>query len=88
MHLYSLCQTWLNLKIHTVSETENRTSRLTTGSQTIAVSSCQSDISNQCRIKKPSITGMAEKSFLPLACGRGGGGGAVSERDQRDVAII
>ena len=24
MHLYSLCQTWLNLKTHTVSETENR----------------------------------------------------------------
>ena len=30
MHLYSLCQTWLNLKTHTVSETENRTSCLTT----------------------------------------------------------
>ena len=25
VHLYSLCQTWLNLKTHTVSETENRT---------------------------------------------------------------
>ena len=46
MHLYSLCQTWLNLKTHTVSETENRTSCLTTVSQTITVSSCQSDISN------------------------------------------
>ena len=44
MHLYSLCQTWLNLKTHTVSETENRTSCLTTVSQTITVSSCQSDI--------------------------------------------
>ena len=42
MHLYSLCQTWLNLKTHTVSETENRTSCLTTVSQTITVSSCQS----------------------------------------------
>ena len=40
MHLYSLCQTWLNLKTHTVSETENRTSCLTTVSQTITVSSC------------------------------------------------
>ena len=35
-------------------------------SQTITVSSCQSDISNQCRIKTPCITGMAG--------GRGGGG--------------
>ena len=43
MHLYSLCQTWLNLKTHTVSETENRTSCLTTVSQTITVSSCQSE---------------------------------------------
>ena len=47
MHLYSLCQTWLNLKTDTVSETENRTSCLTTVSQTITVSSCQSDISNR-----------------------------------------
>ena len=41
MHLYSLCQTWLNLKTHTVSETENRTSCLTTAvrqSQSVAVS--------------------------------------------------
>ena len=30
MHLYSLCQTWLNLTTHTASETENRTSCLTT----------------------------------------------------------
>ena len=36
-------------------------------SQTITVSSCQSDISNQCQIKTPCITGMAEKSNLPLA---------------------
>ena len=67
MHLYSLCQTWLNLKTHTVSETENRTSCLTTVSQKITVSSCQSDISNQCRIKTPCITSMAEKSNPPLA---------------------
>ena len=40
-------------------------------SQTITVSSCQSDISNQCRIKTPCITGMAEKSNPRL----GGGGG-------------
>ena len=38
-------------------------------SQTITVSSCQSDISNQCRIKTPSITGMAEE----LGGGEGGG---------------
>ena len=41
VHLYSLCQTWLNLKTHTVSETENRTSCLTTlvrQSQSVAVS--------------------------------------------------
>ena len=41
MHLYSLCQTWLTLKTHTVSETENRTSCLTTlvrQSQSVAVS--------------------------------------------------
>ena len=41
MHRYSLCQTWLNLKTHTVSETENRTSCLTTlvtQSQSVAVS--------------------------------------------------
>ena len=44
-------------------------------SQTITVSSCQSDISNQCRIKTPCITGMAEKSNPPLAGWRGGGGG-------------
>ena len=68
MHLCSLCETWLNLKTHTVSETESRTSCLTTVSQTITVSSCQSDISNQCRIKKPCITGME--------CGRGGRGGS------------
>ena len=37
----------LNLKTHTVSETEHRTSCLTTVSQTITVSSCQSDISDQ-----------------------------------------
>ena len=43
-------------------------------SQTITVSSCQSDISNQCRIKTPCITGMAEKSNPPLAGWRGGGG--------------
>ena len=30
-------------------------------SQTITVSSCQSDISNQCRIKTPCITGMDER---------------------------
>ena len=41
VHLYSLCQTWLTLKTHTVSETENRTSCLTAVSQTITVSSCQ-----------------------------------------------
>ena len=40
----SLCQTWLNLKTHTVSDTENRTSCLTAGSQTITVSSCQSGV--------------------------------------------
>ena len=40
VHRYSLCQTWLNLKTHTVSETEKRTSRLTTVSQTITVTSC------------------------------------------------
>ena len=64
MHLYSLCQTWLNLKTHTASETENRTSCLTTVNQvrvrvnqTITVSSCQSDIGNQCRIKNPCISG-------------------------------
>ena len=57
--LCSLCQTWSNLKTHPVSETENRTSCLTTGRQTITVSSCQSDISNQCRIKTPCSTGMA-----------------------------
>ena len=75
MHLYSLCQTWLNLKTHTVSETENRTSCLTTVSQTITVSSCQSDISNQCRIKKPCITGMAVKSWGGGGgCGKDGGG--------------
>ena len=34
-HLYSQCQTWINLKTHTVSKTENRTSCLTTVSQTI-----------------------------------------------------
>ena len=68
MHLYSLCQTWLSPKTHTVSETENRASCLTTVSQPITGSSCQSDISNQCRIKKPCITGMAEKS-LPLLAG-------------------
>ena len=76
MHLYSLCQTWLNLKTHTVSETENRTSCLTTVSQTITVSSCQSDISNQCRIKTPCITGMAEKA------GGGGGGRASFEHGE------
>ena len=69
MPLSSRCQTWLNLKTHTVSETENRASCLTLVSQTITVSSCHSDISNQCRIKKPCITGMAEKVDL----GRGGG---------------
>ena len=40
-HLYSLCQTRLILKTHTVSETENRTSCLTTlvrQSQSVAVS--------------------------------------------------
>ena len=42
-------------------------------SQTITVSSCQSDISNQCRIKTPCITGMAEKQR-----GRGAGGGGGS----------
>ena len=36
-------------------------------SQTITVSSCQSDISNQCRIKTPCITGMAgPTSAVPL----------------------
>ena len=46
-------------------------------SQTITVGSCQSDISNQCRIKTPCITGMAEKE-QPAAWRlekRGGGGG-------------
>ena len=46
-----------------MSETENRTSCLTTVSQIITVSSCQSDVSNHCQIEKPRITGMAEKSF-------------------------
>ena len=36
-------------------------------SQTITVSSCQSDISNRCRIKTPCITGMADTSNPPLA---------------------
>ena len=44
-------------------------------SQTITVSSCQSDTSNQCRIKTPCITGMAEKSVSV----RGGGGGLFGE---------
>ena len=44
-------------------------------SQTITVSSCQSDISNQRRIKTPCITGMAEKSNPP-------GGGAIKQRIQ------
>jgi hypothetical protein len=57
MHLHSLCQTWSNLKAHTVLETENRTPCLTTVRQTITVSSCPSEISNQCQIKKPCITG-------------------------------
>ena len=39
----SAYETWLNLRTHAVSETENRTSCLTTVSQTITVSSCQSD---------------------------------------------
>ena len=43
-------------------------------SQTITVSSCLSDISNQCRIKTPCITGMAEKSNPPLPVLGGGGG--------------
>ena len=73
VHLYSLYQTRLTLKTHTVSETENRTSCLTTVSQTITVSSCQSDISNQCRIKTPCITGMA-------GWGEGGGGGSAGRR--------
>ena len=84
MHLSSLCQAWLNLKTHTVSETERQNIMSDYISQTITVSSCQSDISNQCQIKTPCITGMAEKSNPPLAgwlllpAGwfvRGGGGG-------------
>ena len=47
MHLYSLCQSRLTLKTRTVSETENRTSCLTTVNRTITVSSCHSDISNR-----------------------------------------
>ena len=47
-------------------------------SQTITVSSCQSDISNQCRIKTPCITGMAEKSNPPP---RGGGGGSLGPKN-------
>ena len=70
VHLHSLCQTWLSLKTHTVSETENRTSCLTAVSQTITVGSCQSDISNRCRIKKPCITGIC------FSWGGWGGGGA------------
>ena len=42
-HLRVVC-----LKTHAVSETEHRTSCLTTFSQTIPVGSCQSAISNQC----------------------------------------
>ena len=52
MHLYSLCQTWLNLKTHTVSETENRTSCLTTlvrQSQSVAVSRLEGGGGGQCR---------------------------------------
>ena len=78
MHLHSLCQTRLNLQTHTTSETEHRTSCLTTFSQTITVGSCQSDISNQCRIKTPSITGMAQTreggGGVAQGLGRGGGG--------------
>ena len=36
-------------------------------SQTITVSSCQSDISNLCRMKTPCIADRAEKSNPPLA---------------------
>ena len=48
-------------------------------SQTITVSGCQLDISNQWRIGKPCMTGVAEKSNPPLAgwnrgARRGGGG--------------
>ena len=70
VHLCSLCQTWWSLRTHTVSETENRTARPTTVSQTITVSTCQSDINNQCRVKTPSSTGSAVRKR-----GMGGGGG-------------
>ena len=44
-------------------------------SQTITVGSCQSDISNQCGIKTPSITGMAQTR-------EGGGGGGTRPRGE------
>ena len=78
VHLCSLRQIWSNLKTHTSSATDNRISCLTTVSQTATVSGCQSDISNQCRMKKACSTGgMAKNSFPPRAAwkrrlGRGG----------------
>ena len=63
-------------RTQTVSETENITSRLTPVRHTITVSSCQSDISNQCRIKRPCITCMAK---IPLG-GKGGQKGSVLTR--------
>ena len=69
-------------------------------SQTITVSSCQSDISNQCRIKTPCITGMAEKE-QPAACRLektpggwggvgwgGGGGGAFRVSENPNLQIL
>ena len=57
-------------------------------SQTITVGSCQSDISNQCWIKTPCITGMAEKSNLPLACWRSSAGGEGGGRSPRGIAAL
>ena len=66
MHLYALCQTRLNLKMHTVSGTENRTSCLTTlvrQSQSMAVS------------QRPVISvGMEWRGW---GWGGGGGGGGL-----------
>ena len=54
-------------------------------SQTITVSSCQSDISNRCRIKTPCITGMAEKSHATL--GGGGVGFGFGGHPARDPTV-
>ena len=71
VHLYSLCQTWLNLKAHTMSETETRTSCLTVCPERGGGGLCWHPLFTQVLLTKGQLverTGSCASSCTPIPC--------------------